>query len=61
MIDEMTEEQMRKAFSIIGKRGGLKTKETYGMEHFKTLGRIGMAKRWKNHIKKTNIKELKNS
>ena len=27
MIDEMTEEQMRKAFSIIGKRGGLKTKE----------------------------------
>jgi len=57
MTDEMTEEQLKKALSILGKKGGSKTKENYGMEHFRKLGRIGMAKRWKNHIRKTNIKD----
>jgi peptide subunit release factor 1 (eRF1) len=37
----------------LGKLGGKATAKKYGAEHFSNAGRIGMAKRWAGHIKKT--------
>jgi len=30
----------------LGKKGGAKTKKKYGIEHYRELGRKGMASRW---------------
>jgi len=35
-----------KASSIMGNRGGEKTKELHGKSHFSEAGKKGMAKRW---------------
>ena len=43
----------RKIASLLGKRGGQRVKELYGSEHFSKAGKLGMAKRWAGHVKKS--------
>ena len=42
-----------KAAQLLGRLGGKATAAKHGAEHFSNAGRIGMAKRWAGHIKKT--------
>lgn len=43
---ELTEEQ-KKLFKDVGRQGGNKTKERYGSEHYRKIGKISAEKRKK--------------
>lgn len=43
----------------LGKLGGQATAKKYGADHFSNAGRLGMAKRWAGHVKKTPEGEVK--
>lgn len=38
--------------SALGKKGGKTTLKKHGKAHFSNAGKIGMEKRWRNHVKR---------
>lgn len=51
----MISEEMREFLRSVGRKGGEATKKNKGKDYYKKLGVKGMAKRWKNHKKSSNI------
>lgn len=49
------EEQRRKIMVELGRSGGNATKEKYGQDHFRKIGKLGMEQRWCKHERKTEF------
>ena len=47
-----------KAAQALGKKGGQKTKQKYGKDHFKKMGLLGAEKRWKKSASSKEDKPL---